>query len=141
MASDGGINLLTGTPIGQGVGVLPVGAPSGTMGLVNQGGSSMAGIAGPIISAGIGGGLNFAGGKAQADAERYAAQQQAQTAQQAINEKAMEYQGLLTRLAPFQQAGAGAATTLSQRLARPYQQPTFQLPTTAYLPVKGPTNG
>ena len=97
-----------------------------------------------LIAAPITGAFQYAGGKAQADAEKQASQ-----TQNAFNEKALaaaqatqdwqkqQYNNYLTQqrpaylaqLQPFQQAGVQAGQTLSSLLARsPYAQSAGQAP-------------
>lgn len=88
------------------------------------------------IAAGLGGGLisgafGMAGGKAQASAEKYAAQLQQQEAQNALDFQKQEFNTTQANEAPWLNAGKGALTNLQTILAKPRQgwNQTFTAPT------------
>lgn len=90
------------------------------------------------IAAGLGGGLisgifGAQGGKAQASAEKYAAQLQAQEADKALNFQENEWNTQQANEAPWLSAGKGALGNLQAILAQPGQgwDKTFTPPTEA----------
>lgn len=90
------------------------------------------------IAAGLGGGLvsglfGMEGGKAQANAEKYAAQLSAQEADKALNFQQNEFNTTQANEAPWLSAGKGALGNLQAILAEPGQgwDKTFTAPTAA----------
>lgn len=88
------------------------------------------------IAAGLGGGLlsgafGLAGGKAQAGAEKYAAQLQQQEANNALDFQKQEFNTTQANEAPWLKAGQGALSNLQAILAQPGQgwNQTFTAPT------------
>ncbi len=81
-----------------------------------------------ILGGGIGGAFQYAGGKAQADAQKEATQVQNQfnekslaAAQEQLQWQRAQYGNYLQRMQPYNQQGMAAGTTLSNLLARsPY---------------------
>jgi hypothetical protein len=100
----------------------------------------MTAVLGPIISAGIGGGMQYAGGKAQADATKQASQLQNQfnekalaAAQEQLKWQREQYGNYLQRMQPYNQLGLNAGSTLSNLLARsPYTRMANQGPLPVY---------
>ena len=89
--------------------------------------------AGPIVGAAIGGGFNYAGGKAQADAMKEASQLQNDYNTKALADaeaqrawQRQQYNDYLTRTEPYRQYGEQAGNSLSQLLARGANIPTAQ---------------
>ncbi len=100
---------------------------------------------GPIAGAAIGGGFNFAGGKAEADAMKQASQLQNEYNTKALADaeaqrawQRQQYNDYLTRTEPFRQAGSTASTQLSQLLAR---GPGGQIPSAQQLALPASSVG